>query len=63
MQHIKVCRDCTERYPACHDYCEKYKQAKEKLQAEKTLIFQNKSKDAIYMDYNRKKYKRYKREV
>ena len=23
----KCCRDCTERYPACHDYCERYQVA------------------------------------
>lgn len=61
--HIVVCRDCQERYPACHDHCEKYKQAREELLAEKELIFRNKSKDFVYEDYQQKKFKRYKRQI
>lgn len=60
---IKVCHDCTERYPACHDHCKKYKEAREKAQAEKDLIFQKKSKDFAYADYKRKKFKKYKRQI
>ena len=63
MSSIKVCHDCTERYPACHDHCEKYKEAKDKIQAEKDLIFKNKSKDFAYIDYKRKKFKKYKRQI
>lgn len=63
MNHITVCRDCTGRYPACHDHCEKYKQAKAELLAEKELIFRNKSKDFVYEDYQQKKFKRYKRQI
>lgn len=28
-----VCKDCNERYPACHDYCERYFEAQEKWRA------------------------------
>lgn len=26
MKYIKCCKDCTRRYAACHDTCERYKQ-------------------------------------
>ena len=30
MNYYKfTCKDCPERYPACHDNCEKHKNAKE----------------------------------
>ena len=63
MGYIKVCLDCQERYPACHDHCDKYKQAKAELQAEKDLINSKKSKDDVYKDYKRKKFKRYTRQI
>ena len=27
---IKCCKDCTERYPACHDHCQQYRAEKKK---------------------------------
>lgn len=63
MDRIKVCHGCTERYPACHDHCDKYKQEKQKWEDEKTLIIQNKSKDDQFYDYKRKKYKKYARQI
>ena len=29
---ISKCKDCTDRYPACHDSCEYYKDYKTKLE-------------------------------
>lgn len=55
MQKITVCKDCPDRYPACHDQCEKFKEAKEAYQAYKDFIANAKSKDAVYLDYKRKK--------
>ena len=28
---LMPCKDCTERYPACSDYCPKYKEFRAKL--------------------------------
>ena len=58
MEKIRVCKDCEDRYPACHDSCEKYKEAKERLQEQKDLVYRNSRKDAIYMDYRHKKFRR-----
>ena len=35
MSVIKSCKGCTERYPACHDTCEKY--LKEKRENQEAL--------------------------
>lgn len=29
------CRQCTERYPACHDHCEKYLDARKEWETHK----------------------------
>lgn len=63
MNRIKVCHGCTERYPACHDHCEKYIQAKQDWENQKELIKENKAKEDLYSDYKRKKYKKYMRQV
>ena len=33
----KHCKDCTERYPGCHDYCERYLSEKEEWNKKKAL--------------------------
>lgn len=32
------CRDCTERYPGCHDHCENYIEARKKWDEQKQQI-------------------------
>lgn len=54
MLKINVCRYCQERHPACHDRCEKYQEAKRKVQEEKEKILTAMQKDAVYADYKRK---------
>lgn len=61
MQKITVCKDCQDRHPACHDRCEKYIQAKKDLQERKDMILKAMQKDAIYMDYKRKKIRKERR--
>lgn len=61
MQKITVCKDCPDRYPACHDRCEKYIQAKKDLQERKDMILKAMQKDAVYMDYKRKKIRKERR--
>ena len=61
MLKINVCRDCQERHPACHDRCEKYQEAKRKVQEEKDKILNAMKKDAVYADYKRKKIRKERR--
>ena len=49
------CRDCKERYEACHDYCEKYRDARDNWQQHKQMVREAKEEDKLYNDY---KYKR-----
>ena len=35
---VTVCRECKERYPACHDYCERYLNAKKELEETKAKM-------------------------
>lgn len=57
MRLIDTCHDCKDRYPACHDHCEKYKKAKEKYREQTSIIKQAKQRimdidrfhgDAVY---------------
>lgn len=61
MQKITVCKDCPDRHPACHDRCEKYIKAKQELQERKDMILKAMQKDAVYMDYKRKKIRKERR--
>lgn len=36
------CKDCTERYPACHDHCETYQKGLEEWVETKRMIKRNK---------------------
>ena len=39
MQGISnCCRDCKDRYPACHDYCEKYQAAAKEWEKHKAHV-------------------------
>lgn len=31
LNTIGTCKDCKERYPACHDHCERYLTAKKEI--------------------------------
>lgn len=42
----QCCRECTDRYPACHDYCEKYQEASEKWKS-----FKKQVKDEKFDEY------------
>lgn len=63
MPRITVCKDCTDRYPACHDHCERYRTEKA---TEQQAIDNYKSKNSgsyqlkqIYSDRKVKKMRRY----
>lgn len=32
------CKDCQDRHPACHDHCERYKEAKKQWDERKEVI-------------------------
>lgn len=61
MQKITVCKDCTDRYLGCHDQCEKFQDAKHKVQEEKEKLLNAMKKDAVYADYKRKKIRKERR--
>ena len=61
MQKITVCKDCPDRHPACHDRCEKYQEAKRKVQEEKEKLLTAMKNDAVYADYKRKKIRKERR--
>ena len=59
---ITVCRDCKERYPACHDYCEKYKEQKQsELDALKSDRKQRTGDYILHQMYSERMVKRNKR--
>ena len=41
----ECCRYCTDRYPACHDHCEKYLDAQQTWEAFKDKVRKAKSDD------------------
>ncbi len=46
-----VCKDCEERYPACHDHCEKYKNAKTEYENIKRLVRKERKKEVDFLKY------------
>ncbi len=61
---ITVCRDCTERYHACHDTCEKYqgqlKEEKEAYAKYKKEHAGDRQLKVMSVDKKTKRLKRYK---
>lgn len=60
-QNINCCRDCKERFVACHDVCEKYLKEKAINDARKDKIRENKSSDLMTRLYINEAVKRNKR--
>lgn len=46
------CHGCTDRYPACHDHCEKYLEARDKWIKEKKAIYESSESDRIFDRYH-----------
>ena len=44
---VDCCRDCTERYPGCHDRCEKYQTQRKLVMEERRDLH----KDSPYSQY------------
>lgn len=53
-----TCRDCEDRYPACHDSCEKYRKASADWQKRKDKIRKAKKEAQMYDEYKINKIKR-----
>ena len=51
MKKIKCCLDCTDRYPACHDSCEKYIAEKAEYDAEQEIINKKRRQELELNDY------------
>lgn len=49
------CKDCTEKFPACHDNCPKDKRGEYGYQAWKAVIEETENKRKAYNDLNRRK--------
>lgn len=60
---ITVCRDCTGRYPACHDSCPKYLEQKAKRRDEGNKIWAAKREDLMLDSVHLDAVKRTKRKV
>jgi len=52
-----VCKDCKDRYPACHDYCERYLDAREEHEKRKAVIREEKQRSEELYRYKVKKFK------
>lgn len=50
-----VCKDCQERYPACHDKCEKYQAERAENLQEKEKYYKEAILDIMADDYEIKK--------
>lgn len=69
MGKISPCKDCPDRYPGCHDSCEKYKCWKDELAAvKKDLRLKNSShlynyaaKQRVWRSYRRDNSHAYKK--
>ena len=57
-----TCKDCPNRYPACHDHCRIYLDEKERKEQAKEEIRKNALQDTVMKRmYSQKKEKRIKR--
>lgn len=50
---IGVCRECTERHPACHDTCERYIKRKAEYEEYKSNIKRKKFEDLYLYKLNK----------
>lgn len=61
MKCIRCCKDCSSRYSACHDTCERYKKEKEEYQEDKEMRYKEAHKREQYDEFRaeqvRKAYK------
>lgn len=48
---VGSCKDCEDRYPACHDTCEKYQKAKEESEERKQRILKAKRENQVFTEY------------
>lgn len=63
MREYSPCKGCADRHPACHDSCERYKEWKERDQAQKKQlkeasnrfsIIGSEARDKIRYSYNQR---------
>lgn len=55
MNENSPCKGCTEKYEACHDHCDKYKEWKERYQAQQKYLRDNRYRMSIPMSHAREK--------
>ena len=44
---MSPCKDCPDRHPACHGSCEKYKEWRDKYQAQQKYIAENRKRNQV----------------
>lgn len=49
MNYIRSCKNCTERYPACHDKCEKYLKEKRDYENYKKELHKKRLEDSSFI--------------
>lgn len=55
------CKDCKDRHQACHDHCEKYKEWKKELEANKEALKRIKEEQIDFRGMNAGVYPRRKK--
>ena len=50
------CKDCTDRHPACHDECEKYKTFKQIHDSKREAIYKYKNRHSEFYGYRQDSY-------
>lgn len=58
MSRVSPCKDCPDRFPGCHDHCDKYKQWKDERDAEQKHLADNKYRFDIPSSPAREKVRR-----
>lgn len=55
MKEVSPCKDCSDRHPACHGSCEKYKAWAERDHAQKKHLEETKNRWCVPMTAAREK--------
>lgn len=58
MKEMSPCKDCTEKYTACHDTCDKYKEWRDRYHAQQKYLEESKFRMNIPISESREKMQR-----
>lgn len=54
MSAISTCKNCSDRHPACHDHCERYKEQVERNEAVKRARRREYFERSVSVDHHRR---------